>query len=482
MTATEPRRELADTRTVGPDENLRVARARSRSRPRRAAAASSTAPIWPARLARPDMRERDAERRRRGGQADRSPSAGGSARRPRSVDGHLGPGDELLDDQRRRCATRRARAIASASSSAERDEREPALTLAVGRLDHAGEADALGRPRRRSAPTDLVRRLRNTRLAKRSRWRSLEVESVAVSRRDRMRQREPLRTVRRSPPASRSRRDQPVDALGAGEPLDARLVLGREDRAPVGVAEPGADGSRSSAITMQLTRPRCGEQAELRRARRLGRGDVCPVSLRGSPATTPHSRGTTRWCARALPRTTCAPASRVRRSVLSVEPMCRSTWPGRSRTCAFSDDGLPSVSSTVSAMSVTEMSMPVATLITSPMTCSSGRDDRLDRLGVVVHVEPVAARMPVAVDRQQLVLQRLRDEARDHLLRMLARPVVVEGPDDHDREAVRDVVRVRKPVGARLRRRVRAAGVERMLLVHGRVVARCRRPRSRRRG
>jgi hypothetical protein len=32
-----------------------------------------------------------------------------------------------------------------------------------------------------------------------------------------------------------------------------------------------------------------------------------------------------------------------------------------------------------------------------------GRDDRLDALGVVVDVEPVAARVPVAVDRQRLV-------------------------------------------------------------------------------
>ena len=31
-----------------------------------------------------------------------------------------------------------------------------------------------------------------------------------------------------------------------------------------------------------------------------------------------------------------------------------------------------------------------------------GGDDRLDRLGVVVDVEPVAARVPVAVDRQRL--------------------------------------------------------------------------------
>ena len=44
-------------------------------------------------------------------------------------------------------------------------------------------------------------------------------------------------------------------------------------------------------------------------------------------------------------------------------------------------------------------------------------DQRLDRLGVVVDVEPVAARVPVAVDRQRDAGERLRDEARHDLLR-----------------------------------------------------------------
>jgi hypothetical protein len=39
----------------------------------------------------------------------------------------------------------------------------------------------------------------------------------------------------------------------------------------------------------------------------------------------------------------------------------------------------------------------------------------------------------VAVDRQRLVGQRLRDEARHDLLGVLARAVVVERPHDHDR-------------------------------------------------
>ncbi len=83
-------------------------------------------------------------------------------------------------------------------------------------------------------------------------------------------------------------------------------------------------------------------------------------------------------------------------------------------------------------------------------------------------VEPVAARVAVAVDRQRLVGERLGDEARDHLLGVLPGPVVVERADDHDRQPVGDEVAVREPVGAGLGCGVGAARVERMLLVHRR--------------
>ena len=57
---------------------------------------------------------------------------------------------------------------------------------------------------------------------------------------DRMRQAEPLGDARRD--ADRpvgAGRDDPVDVLGAGEPVDARLVLGRDERALVRVGEAG---------------------------------------------------------------------------------------------------------------------------------------------------------------------------------------------------------------------------------------------------
>jgi hypothetical protein len=99
-------------------------------------------------------------------------------------------------------------------------------------------------------------------------------------------------------------------------------------------------------------------------------------------------------------------------------------------------------------------------------------DQRLDRLGVVVDVEPVTARLTFAVDRERLVAESLDDEARDDLLGMLAGAVVVERARDHDRQVVGDVVAEREAVGARLGRGVGAAREQRVLLVHRCVLGR----------
>src|SRR5262245_20486342 len=55
---------------------------------------------------------------------------------------------------------------------------------------------------------------------------------------------------------------------------------------------------------------------------------------------------------------------------------------------------------------------------------------------------------------------------------MLPRAVVVERPEDDDRQVVRDRIGVCEPIGSRLRRRVGAARVERVLLVHRRRLGR----------
>ena len=81
-----------------------------------------------------------------------------------------------------------------------------------------------------------------------------------------MRQREPFRDPRRDRdrPVD-SRCDQSIDALRAREPLDSRLVLRRDDRAAIGVTEAGSGRITVEGDHVQLTRTRCGEQAQLGR-------------------------------------------------------------------------------------------------------------------------------------------------------------------------------------------------------------------------
>ena len=137
--------------------------------------------------------------------------------------------------------------------------------------------------------------------------------------------------------------------------------------------------------------------------------------------------------------------------------MCRSTWPSRSSTKTFSTSAADRCQHRVGHVAHRDVDPGRDVHDLAGKRVDVRSDDRLDRLGVVVDVEPVAARVPVAVDRQRLARERLRDEARDHLLRVLARPVVVERADDHDRQPVGDVVRVGEPVAAGLRRSVRAS-------------------------
>ncbi len=63
-----------------------------------------------------------------------------------------------------------------------------------------------------------------------------------------------------------SRGDQPVDALGAREALDAGLVLRGDDRAAVGVAESRRRRVAVDGDDVQVTRARSGQQTQLGRA------------------------------------------------------------------------------------------------------------------------------------------------------------------------------------------------------------------------
>ena len=103
--------------------------------------------------------------------------------------------------------------------------------------------------------------------ANRSRWRVFVVASTAVAPLDRMRQPEPLGDAGGDPdrPVGAGR-DDPVDRSGPREPLDPRLVLGRDHRALVREREPGRERVAVDGDHRQVTGRSRLEQAELRRA------------------------------------------------------------------------------------------------------------------------------------------------------------------------------------------------------------------------
>jgi hypothetical protein len=79
-----------------------------------------------------------------------------------------------------------------------------------------------------------------------------------------MRQACPFRNPRRDGDRPvRAGRDDAVDPEGPDEPLDRRLVLGREDAAAVGEPEPGSAGIAIDHGDPEAARTRRLEQTEL---------------------------------------------------------------------------------------------------------------------------------------------------------------------------------------------------------------------------
>ena len=79
----------------------------------------------------------------------------------------------------------------------------------------------------------------------------------------------------------------------------------------------------------------------------------------------------------------------------------------------------------------------------------------LDRGAVVLHVEPVADLPPVAVERKRLAVERVRDEQRDQLLRVLARAVRVRPACDAGVDTERPHRCEHLQIAARLRSAIR---------------------------
>ena len=103
-------------------------------------------------------------------------------------------------------------------------------------------------------------------------------------------------------------------------------------------------------------------------------------------------------------------------------------------------------------------------------------EDELDPGAVILGVQPLPHLLAVAVDGQRLALERVRDEERDELLRVLVRAICVGAAGDRGADAV-GAARRRAPAGRRRPwRRCRGSTA-----AAGRPRARGRPPRGRRR-
>jgi hypothetical protein len=82
---------------------------------------------------------------------------------------------------------------------------------------------------------------------------------------DRVRQRQPLGDACGDADGPvRARRDDPVHVLGPREPVDAGLVLGRDDRALVRIREPGCRRVAVDGDHEEIALARRAEQPDLR--------------------------------------------------------------------------------------------------------------------------------------------------------------------------------------------------------------------------
>ena len=92
------------------------------------------------------------------------------------------------------------------------------------------------------------------------------------------------------------------------------------------------------------------------------------------------------------------------------------------------------------------------------------RENRPHARAVVLGVNPVAHVLALAVQLRTLPVQDVRDLARDELLHMLVRAVVIRAVRDRGADAVRARPRAHQHVGRRLRGRVRAGRMVRGML------------------
>ena len=88
---------------------------------------------------------------------------------------------------------------------------------------------------------------------------------------------------------------------------------------------------------------------------------------------------------------------------------------------------------------------------------------QINRLTMILHVQPVADVQALAIDGQRFALQDIIDHEWNEFLRKLIRPVVVRAARDADGHTIRVAISADHQVRTRLRRRIRAVGLERRI-------------------
>jgi hypothetical protein len=183
--------------------------------------------------ARPGVRERNSERGRLGGETVGDGKWIKGAVDGKGVDRNLGTLDELLHESAASPRFGHGELDRRLELGGVADQREPLLTLAVGRLDDAGERETFCLRR------ELPARLGHPRLVEALALALLGNRQRGRLRRERMRKPETVRDTRRDGDGPIDPgRDDTVHTLGLRELSDRGLVLGRDDRASVGVLEP----------------------------------------------------------------------------------------------------------------------------------------------------------------------------------------------------------------------------------------------------
>jgi hypothetical protein len=207
------------------------------------------------------MSERDTERGRVGRQPVGDGERSELACHREADDRHLRSRDQLLDERRARPRRVSRRGDRLRDLVRVEHEREALLALSVGRLD-----DQRRLQRQLAVRDDLPARLGHSGLRESLSLAELVCRERRRCGRDWMRQAELRGHARRNG-------DRPVGARGdhsvgrerRREPLDRRLVLGRDDATAVGERKPGRRGVAVDDRRPDAVRPRSFEQPELRR-------------------------------------------------------------------------------------------------------------------------------------------------------------------------------------------------------------------------